>query len=230
MILGFGHRELSDGTRFTTRAGSASAGARIAALLATAALHMLALAGLMFLTITKQGVGQEPVHDLTVISLPPSPHAEPPSPRKVQVSAPILTKASVQQQAAPSNALSAPLPSTATSAPVKPAEAAVEPMLPSAAASHVEAGDDVLRDYQAIIWRHIAAHKPRGVQIRGTVTVRFQLDRDGTVLALDIVRSSGNFNLDRIALRAIRQSGAFPAPPSGLASSQLHFIIPIDFR
>lgn len=229
-MMGFGHRELSDGTRFAARAGSTSAGARIAALLATAALHMLALAGLMFLTTTKQGGGQEPVHYLTVISLPPPPHAEPPSPRKVQVAAPILIKAPVQQRAASVKALSEPLSPTATSAPAKLAEAAVEPMLPPAAASHVEAADDVLRDYQAIIWRHIAAHKPRGVQIRGTVTVRFQLDRDGAVLALDIVRSSGNFNLDRIALRAIHQSGAFPPPPLGLASSQLHFIIPIDFR
>ncbi|NLR72065.1 energy transducer TonB [Novosphingobium sp. ERN07] len=229
MILGFGHRELSDGTRFATRAGPASTGARITALLATITLHILVFAGLMHLTITKQGSDQKPVHHLTVISLPP-PRSEPPSPRKAQVAAPILTKASVQQLAAPSNTLSAPLPPTATSAPVKPAEAAVELTQPPAAASHVEAADDVLRDYQAIIWRHIAAHKPRGVQTRGTVTVRFQLDRDGAVLALDIVRSSGNFNLDRIALRVIRQSGAFPAPPSGLASSQLHFTVPIDFR
>lgn len=73
-------------------------------------------------------------------------------------------------------------------------------------------------------------HKPRGVQSKGTVTVRFQLDRDGNVLAADVVRSSGNFNLDRIALRAIRQSGAFPQPPAAIASTQLYFVVPIDFR
>lgn len=81
-----------------------------------------------------------------------------------------------------------------------------------------------------MLWRHIAAHKPRGVQMTGTVTVKFQLDMAGAILALNVDRSSGNINLDRIALRTIRQSGAFPQPPVSLDPRQLVFVIPIEFH
>ena len=228
---GFGHRELSDGARFAGRAGSVSGGARIAALLATAVLHMLAFASLVVLTNVPQSSDHERSRHLTVISwTPPPTHAEPPSHTMVRHAGPASAQPPSLRLVNPIEARSEALPSALTSVPVKRAEVAAEPLRSPPVASQVEAEDALLRDYQAIIWRHIAAHKPRGVQIKGTVTVTFQLDRDGAVLALTVVRSSGNFNLDRIALRAIRQSGAFPQPPAELASSQLYFIIPIDFR
>lgn len=230
MKQSFGHRELPEGARLAERAGSVSAGARIAALLATAALHLLAFASLMFLTSVTPGGGKDRSRHLTVISLPPPSPAEPPSHRKALSAGAVQMKVPVEQLTSPTKALPEKLSPAATSAPVKPAEIAAEQRPPPPVAPHVEAADDVLRDYQAIIWRHIATHKPRGVQIRGTVTIGFQLDRGGAVLSLEVVRSSGNLNLDRIALRSIRQSGAFPQPPAELASSQLHFIIPIDFR
>lgn len=64
----------------------------------------------------------------------------------------------------------------------------------------------------------------------GTVLVQFQLSASGTLMSASVARSSGNILLDRIALRTLRQSSPFPAPPGDLAPDQLLFAIPVRFH
>jgi len=84
--------------------------------------------------------------------------------------------------------------------------------------------------YSQDLWRHIAARRPHGVQGRGTTLLTFRIDKDGALLAAKVVGSSGDYNLDRIALRTLRQSAPFPAPPAALASDRLEFTMPVNFH
>ena len=230
-MSGTGHLAVADGGCFAVSAGSACAGARVTALLATATLHVALVASLVLLTGVGKGGGGVPSRSLTVMALPPPPSpAEPPSRSAAPRPGNARVKAPSARPVDPIKGKSETPPSAGPAAPATKAEIATEPPPPAAVARPLEGQESELREYQAIVWRHIATHKPRGVQIKGTASVRFHLDREGKVLAADVIRSSGNLNLDRIALRAIRQSGAFPQPPAAIASAQLYFVVPIDFR
>lgn len=84
--------------------------------------------------------------------------------------------------------------------------------------------------YKMLLWRQIAARRPRGMQVSGSALVRFRLGMDGALLSAEIFQSSGNVNLDRIALRTVRQASPFPKPPASLANDDMVFTIPINFH
>jgi protein TonB len=54
---------------------------------------------------------------------------------------------------------------------------------------------------------------------RGTVVVGFTIARDGSLAGVQVLRSSGNAALDRIAADHIRRSAPFPPPPEGAGRS-----------
>ena len=64
----------------------------------------------------------------------------------------------------------------------------------------------------------------------GSAVIKFRINSDGVLLEADIVQSSGNLNLDRIALRTIRQATPLPKPPASLLNNDLVFTIPINFH
>ena len=50
---------------------------------------------------------------------------------------------------------------------------------------------------------------------RGTVLVSFTVAPDGGLAGVKVARSSGNAELDQIALDHIRRAAPFPVPPKG---------------
>lgn len=84
--------------------------------------------------------------------------------------------------------------------------------------------------YTQDLWRHIATRRPHGVQGRGTTLITFRIGLDGALLAARIAGTSGDFNLDRIALRTLRQSAPFPRPPVTLSKGPLEFTVPVNFH
>ncbi|MEZ5658574.1 MAG: energy transducer TonB [Burkholderiaceae bacterium] len=73
--------------------------------------------------------------------------------------------------------------------------------------------------------------RARQRRLEGTVVVRFQLDANGTVLAREILESSGIGILDQAALESIDRASPFPAPPPiYLSGQEAWFAVPIGFR
>ncbi|MFZ3182851.1 MAG: energy transducer TonB, partial [Pseudomonas sp.] len=68
----------------------------------------------------------------------------------------------------------------------------------------------------------------RGIQ--GTSQVRFNLDRNGKVLSVELAKSSGNNALDQATLAMIRRASPVPKPPAEMLSSgQLEIVAPFIY-
>ena len=210
---------------------------RMVALVATTLLHVLAVAALVVAS-GAGGTGRtaQPLR-LTLMTLPAPPPSRPvrPSHKPVatprsspqrQIAAAPPARASVAPDSAPP---ASPEPGSLEPLPVPRPVAAVlaqpEPPRPPMAEP-----SDALAAYRALLSHHIRAGRPRGAALQGTVTIAFRIDRGGAVLASDIAGSSGNPNLDRIALRMVRQASPMPAPPAGLTPAQLAFVVPVAFH
>lgn len=90
--------------------------------------------------------------------------------------------------------------------------------------------EQALNAYSRDIWRRIAARKPKGLNLSGTTLVSFIVAADGQLLAATVERSSGNRDLDRLALATIDAAAPFPPPPVGVSAAPLSFAIPFDFH
>ncbi|PYF08683.1 outer membrane transport energization protein TonB [Rhodobacter viridis] len=64
----------------------------------------------------------------------------------------------------------------------------------------------------------------------GTVGLRLTLSQTGRLAGAAVARSSGNPVLDRMALRAVKRAGPFPAAPVGLPGARFAFTLSIRFR
>jgi protein TonB len=95
----------------------------------------------------------------------------------------------------------------------------------SNARASASAGD--VRNYAARVQARIAANKPAGNGMNARVVVRFGVSASGSVTFAQIARSSGNAQLDRAALSAVRGAGPFGPPPPGMNRS---FSFPFTFR
>lgn len=95
-------------------------------------------------------------------------------------------------------------------------------------------GEDAQRvraAWQKQLVAHLNRHKryPTDHSKRGNVTVNFDLDRMGHVLAASIVKGSGDAAIDKAALSMIRRSDPVPRPPPVIADEGLNFTLPIGF-
>jgi protein TonB len=79
--------------------------------------------------------------------------------------------------------------------------------------------------YRAKVWSALARHKPR-VGKPGSTTVTFAIGAGGALGSVQVSRSSGNAELDRMAIQAVRNAAPFPPPPSGAT----FYTIQIYFR
>ena len=65
----------------------------------------------------------------------------------------------------------------------------------------------------------------------GAAWVRFQVDRDGKLLASELVTSSGTVLLDREALQVLQRAQPLPAPPASvLRQGSVTVTLPVSFR
>jgi protein TonB len=89
--------------------------------------------------------------------------------------------------------------------------------------------DENLRQYGAMIWQRIIAHKPRGIHRHGTALITFLLNKQGQIQSISMARSSGDALLDARAMAAIKAASPFDPPPTDLRAEELTFTIPFDF-
>lgn len=66
-------------------------------------------------------------------------------------------------------------------------------------------------------------------RLSGTVQVQFQVDRQGRVLAVDVVRSSGHEALDAEAVATVQRASPLPPPPPEFPGDPLTVTTPVDF-
>jgi protein TonB len=84
-----------------------------------------------------------------------------------------------------------------------------------------------LPNYASTVWATLASHKPKSRQ-HGSTTVTFAIGRGGALGSLRISRSSGNAQLDKLALDTVRNAAPFPPPP-GIKSDVASYTIRIHF-
>jgi len=168
--------------------------------------------------------------------LPPEVKPQPPAPHPVHASvhAPAVVSKPIAAAStdAPTNG---PLP-TAEPAVAPPSTAATEPAQspPSHAASPAPALPDPLALYAGKVRSLLERYKrypseARYDRIEGTVLLRFQLGRNGSVLDWAIVSSSGDANLDAEAARMLRRASPFPDLPDELGRDKLELVVPVAF-
>lgn len=100
----------------------------------------------------------------------------------------------------------------------------------AASSGRVSASEGSTINYTALVRARVASRRPTGPGLRGTVVVTFGVSRSGGLAFASITHSSGDQLLDRTVLSALRNAAPFPAPPSGIAASQLRFSMPFYFQ
>lgn len=89
-------------------------------------------------------------------------------------------------------------------------------------------------DYTALVGAWVKKHKfyperARRREMEGRPSVRFRIDRAGTVLSCELVQSSGRSELDEAALETIRRADPFPAMPDDVSGDTKEFTVTVDF-
>src|SRR3546814_17480986 len=84
------------------------------------------------------------------------------------------------------------------------------PALSPAASSTVSTARET---YIRRLWAWIAARRPAGLHLEGEALISFSIGPRGDLRGLSLDRSSGNAQLDRLALRTVRLAAPFPRPP-----------------
>jgi protein TonB len=64
----------------------------------------------------------------------------------------------------------------------------------------------------------------------GTVVVRLTIARDGRLVDVSLVRSSGLPSLDTASINVIRSAGPYPLLPEDIAGPQHTFVLPLTYR
>jgi len=121
-------------------------------------------------------------------------------------------------------------PTPARSAPVqetRPPSPAVPPRVKGGAPR-------VAPSWETAVVRRLEQYKryPSEAQARrveGVVTLNFRVNRDGRVLAREIVRSSGHSELDKEVISMIERAQPLPPFPPSMPEDQLALTVPIRF-
>lgn len=69
----------------------------------------------------------------------------------------------------------------------------------------------------------------RSSRQNGTVSVRIVVTRQGALAGVSVLRSSGNPELDQLALSAVQSAGSFPSAPAALTDASYSFNLPLEF-
>lgn len=155
---------------------------------------------------------------------PPQPRPEPSikpatSPQPAVAAAP--TAATPLRAAATSSAVDAPAPLAAQR------EGTREGL-------DIDAPNGTSNDYASRLRAWLEAHKtyPKRARMRreeGVVHLHFAVDRQGRLLAGDVVRSSGHQSLDTEALAMLDRSNPFPGAPQGVRGERIEVSTPVEF-
>lgn len=168
---------------------------------------------------------------------PTSPPREPaPTPPQPQP----RPEPSVQPASSPQPAVAA-APTAATPLRAAAASSATDAPAPLAAQRQgtregldIDAPNGTSNDYASKLRAWLEAHKtyPKRARMRreeGVVHLRFAVDRQGRLLAGDVVRSSGHQSLDTEALAMLDRSNPFPGAPKGIGGERIEVSTPVEF-
>jgi protein TonB len=75
-----------------------------------------------------------------------------------------------------------------------------------------------------------AKRYPHNSRATGTSVVRLTVRRDGALLGVSLVRSSGDATLDQAAIASVKRAKRFAKAPKELPGSSFHFVLPIEKR
>jgi len=65
---------------------------------------------------------------------------------------------------------------------------------------------------------------------KGRVVINFVIDPSGNVLSVKLAGSSGNSEVDQLALEAARRASPVPAPPAAIAKARMPITLPLLFK
>ncbi|MFN0263383.1 TonB family protein [Tepidamorphus sp. 3E244] len=90
-------------------------------------------------------------------------------------------------------------------------------------------------NYAGRVMAHLRRHQrypaaARRARAQGRATVRFTINSSGSVIGVNLARSSGHSLLDSEAVAMVRRASRFPPIPSGAGRNSMSFTAPISFR
>lgn len=106
-----------------------------------------------------------------------------------------------------------------------------QPLSASVAAGDQGLFDRYLRQVRAMIESH--QYYPWNARVRrweGTVTIAFELSREGQALDVHVIHSSGFEPLDSAAVDAVRKISRFPDIPAEMDRSAMALVVPMVYR
>lgn len=124
---------------------------------------------------------------------------------------------------------SAPVPATGSAAQdaARGADAPAHVATEQNASGHAQQPDEVaiagaqqaVASYPNQVVRAITQTRRDRTRARGMAVISFDIGTAGQLISVQVARSSGNTDLDRIAVSHIRRSAPFPMPPQGARTS-----------
>ena len=186
----------------------------------------------------------EPTLEREASTMVPPPPPEPPLEAALpRVEAPPAVDAHDFARAKPAPAAKPTLPQAAAVQPpsgnraapdVKPGDpAGLAGRAPAAAPKSEPMQRQAEEDYFWQIVRKISQYrfvsKAQDSALQGLVVTRMTIARDGRLLDVALLKSSGFPNLDRAVVETIRQASPFAPMPAYLAQSQQTFIVPVNY-
>lgn len=85
-----------------------------------------------------------------------------------------------------------------------------------------------LRNRINAVWEYPSEAKQQ--QLGGSLTLRFSIAHDGSLIGVQMLRSSGNDILDREALRTVHAAAPFMPLPRSLAIERLNVLASFDYQ
>jgi len=98
-----------------------------------------------------------------------------------------------------------------------------------ASAAGAAASPGEISRYAARVREALARNRPRGLTRRGTTTITFAIDKNGTLVSARVSQSSGESSIDDAVLMGVRRT-VFPPPPEGMTAQQLSYVVPFHFK
>ncbi|KIP76467.1 MULTISPECIES: energy transducer TonB [Vibrio] len=97
-----------------------------------------------------------------------------------------------------------------------------------------EAGRAAKVSWQQALHAHLEREKryprqARRLKKKGMPVIRFTMDREGSVLDVELVKSSGTASLDREAIELVGRAQPLVKPPSSVKGARLTLTLPINF-
>lgn len=97
-----------------------------------------------------------------------------------------------------------------------------------------EAGRAAKVSWQQALHAHLEREKryprqARRLKKKGMPVIRFTIDREGSVLNVELVKSSGTASLDKEAIELVGRAQPLVKPPSSVKGARLTLTLPINF-